>query len=46
MVAVCQRGEAMTEIERQKETELFLKKCILLLDEEYIVKYDERYWEE
>ncbi len=30
----------------EKETELFLERCVALLDEKYVVKYDERFWEE
>ncbi len=30
----------------EKETKSFLERCVLLLDEEYAIKYDERFWEE
>ena len=28
------------------ETELFLERCVALLDEEYKIKYDKRFWGE
>ena len=28
------------------ETESFLERCVALLDEEYEIKYDERFWGE
>ena len=30
----------------REETKLFLERCVTLLDEDYIVKYDERFWGE
>ncbi len=31
---------------RKEETKSFLDRCVALLEEEYTVKYDERFWEE
>ncbi len=43
-----ERGEAINNeiVKLKEETKLFLERCIALLDEKYVVKYDERFWEE
>ena len=41
--AGCIEGDkAMSE----EETKSFLERCVFLLEDDYIVKYDERFWEE